>query len=210
MNTVIGTLKLFSDPDAMRPFERKPFLYKMKNGAMAAVATDGHRLCLFNANQMFDAEKLEEISEPNIENVLITGNYVTTLSADRLHKAIAQVPIITTEKCCDCYGLGYVDYVFEAHDGEHYWEKHECPVCGGSGYVGVEDGEEDFDYTYGVRIDGGKFLPKHLKPIADALTAMQIPELLFKHDKHRIQLESEQFVMVVMECMADFLHTIDY
>jgi hypothetical protein len=215
MNTIIDTLKLFSDPDALHPFERKPFLYKMSDGKMAAVATDGHRLCLFNSNQLFNSNRpvvtLDELTEPNVESVIITNTLLRgTISVSKLQKAIAKVPIISTEKCCDCHGTGYVDYVFEAHDGEHYWEKLQCPVCGGSGFVGVEDGEEDFDYTYCIRIDGSNFLPKHLKPIADALTAMQIDVLPFIHARHRIQLQNEQFIMLVMECMLDFEHTIDY
>ena len=210
MNTIIDTLKLFSDPDAMRPFGREPFLYQMRDGKMVAVATDGHRLCAFKEYDL-KALNLDRRQEPNVESVIITNTLLRgTISASKLQKAIAKVPIISTEKCCDCHGTGYVDYVFEAHDGEHYWENLQCPVCGGSGFVGVEDGEEDFDYTYCIRIDGSKFLPKHLKPIADALTAMQIDKLPFIHANHRIQLQNEQFIMLVMECLLDFEHTIDY
>ena len=210
MNTIIDTLKLFSDPDAMRPYQREPFLYQMRDGKMVAVATDGHRLCAFKEYDL-KALNLDRRQEPNVESVIITNTLLRgTISASKLQKAIAKVPIISTEKCCDCHGTGYVDYVFEAHDGEHYWEKLQCPVCGGSGFVGVEDGEEDYDYTYCIRIDGSNFLPKHLKPIADALTAMQIDVLPFIHARHRIQLQNEQFIMLVMECMLDFEHTIDY
>lgn len=52
----------------------------------------------------------------------------------------------------------------------------------------------------GIKINGKCFQPQHLKPIADALAAMQIAEVPYIFPDKQLKIETEQFVMVVMCC----------
>lgn len=208
MNTT-DILKMFSNPDGWNEFQREPFLYQMSDGKMVAVATDGHRLCIFKEYDLHGVS-LKEFNPPNVEKVIIPNQCTGTFSVERLQKALAQVSTYKYRKCEDCCGTGNVDYEYESIRGYTYYENHECPVCGGSGEIENENGEEEFESGYGIKINGKCFQPQHLKPIADALAAMQIAEVPYIFPDQQLKIETEQFVMVVMCCEYCFKHKIEY
>ena len=208
MNTT-DILKMFSNPDGWNEFQREPFLYQMSDGKMVAVATDGHRLCLFKEYDLH-AVSSKEFHKPNVEKVIIPDQCTGTLSVERLQKALAQVPINKFKECEDCCGSGDVDYEYESLDGHTYYERYECPVCGGTGRFDDEEGEKEFDANYCIKIDGACFMPEHLKPIVDALTAMEIAEVPYIIANNQLKIETGQFIMLLMACLHDFAQEIKY
>ena len=208
MNTT-DILKLFSNPDGWNEFEREPFLYQMSDGEMVAVATDCHRLCIFKEYDL-KTLTLKELHKPNVEKIIVPDQCAGTLSVERLQKALAQVPIDKYKVCEDCSGTGHVDYEYESLDGHTYYERHDCPICGGTGRFDDEEGEEEFDANYCIKIDGACFMPKHLKPIVDALTAMEIAEVPYIIANNQLKIETGQFIMLLMACLHYFAQEIKY
>lgn len=224
-NVNLGTFYCFCDECSFKPWMTKPFIIDDD-----IYATDGKILIRFNGC----AKDFPKITEQADKPYIFTGLFndkptgYMKISVDKLKSLLNSIEpvdeIIYEEKettCENCDGSGFVDFVYEAIDGEKFYKSDACPVCEGTGKifreVEVKTGKKVIPYNtsfvhfyhngFSNTVNAGLLLK-----IVKLCEEIDVPEFYFgliDHTKMIVNL-NDYIEIVVMCCMESNENTLEY
>lgn len=140
-------LQMFcSDDEVFRKQLTRPFINESHDGKV--MATDGYVLLIVDRKLLrckYETYKLK-ISQQGYKPI---STPISFAAIDDAYNQLELVPEEVSEDgkdkdCPECCGVGKVDFVYYAENGETYYHECDCPICEGTGirddYVPVKTG----------------------------------------------------------------------
>lgn len=194
MNKYDKALWLFKDQDRACLKEPRPYEEYI-------VSSDSHVLIRIRKS-LCEEEYTKHEKQPDFGRIMPPENCNISFSVQKLGNVLKKYykENEKTEEgqieCEECCGSGYVRWRYNDSFGLTHYERFDCPICEGEGYVEKYETTENYQ---NISINNVCFTIKNLKKINDALEILGVEEIKITH------LEKYKTMRILVEEGVDII-----